>query len=39
LGKDVEEAGPEVRCMVFIYTNKKENDFEMTVNYNEGEEK
>jgi hypothetical protein len=39
LGKDVEETGPEVRCMVFIYTNKKENDFEMTVNYNEGEEK
>jgi hypothetical protein len=39
LGKDVEEAVPEVRCMVFIYTNEKENDFELNVNYNEGEGK
>ncbi|MDA3834977.1 MAG: hypothetical protein PF495_16445 [Spirochaetales bacterium] len=35
LGKDVEETKPEVRCMVFIYTDEKENDFELNVNYNE----
>ncbi len=39
LGKDVEQVGPEVRCLVFIYTNKDENDFEITVKYNEGEKK
>jgi hypothetical protein len=35
LGKDVEETRPEVSCVVFIYTNKDENDFEITVKYNE----
>jgi hypothetical protein len=39
LGKDVEETRPEVSCVVFIYTDEEKNDFELNVNYNEGEEK
>jgi hypothetical protein len=35
LGKDVEQVGPEVRCLVFIYTDQDKNDFETTVKYNE----